>query len=147
MSVFKSFFYSQVMNKMFAFKVFLHTWLPVCHPTSSTIPLGDGVTRIRREKTSSRKKDAALKKGGKDVDPRFREIWEQKRLGGSEGSWTRKRIIQMMEAQGVQNKMSHSIYKALKDIPVLRRIINKAKGIAVPVQGMTLYDSVHVLSR
>jgi len=68
---------------------------------SSTIPLGDGITRVKREKTSSRK-NSAIKEGKKkgDADPRFREIREQKRLGGSEGSRTRKRIIQMMDALG-----------------------------------------------
>jgi hypothetical protein len=44
------------------------------NPVSSTIPLGDGITRVKRENTSSRK-NAALKSGEKgDADPRFREI-------------------------------------------------------------------------
>jgi len=44
------------------------------NPVSSTIPLGDGITRVKREKTSSRK-NSALKSGEKeDADPQFREI-------------------------------------------------------------------------
>jgi hypothetical protein len=41
---------------------------------SSTVPLGDGITRVKREKTSSRKNGALKSREKGDADPRFWEI-------------------------------------------------------------------------
>jgi hypothetical protein len=139
---------------MFPSKTFSHTWLPVSYVSRTSHPRMQHNTARRWNNTrqtweNKLKKKRCFKKRGRwggrgDVDPRIREIWEQKRLGGSEGSRTRKRIIRTMEAHGGHTThCSTTLFYRI--CPLVPRVTDRAKGKALRVQDINSYNPVDLL--